>query len=130
MSYYDNIEAYAPRGIDWDLNACLGNNPQKGFTIDDIARVLAVWEGENEGADWRWIIQLKDSRFVALQGGCDYTGWDCQSSADSIVYSTIAEALAHFKDQEEIWASLAKQLTGEKTQTWHERTAEEFKDII
>jgi hypothetical protein len=128
MSYYDS-NVHTARGIDWDLWACLSENPQD-FTVDDIAQTLAVFEGENEEEDWRWILRLNDGQFVALQGGCDYTGWDCQSSASSTRYPTIAEALGHFKDQTDVWASLDRQLAGAKDQTWHERTAQEFKDVI
>ena len=84
MNYYDDRSAYEARGIDWDLVACLQYNAQDGFTVADIAKVLAVVEGENDGADWRWVLRLNDGRFVFLQGGCDYTGWDCQSSADRV----------------------------------------------
>lgn len=57
--YYDNEQEYILRGIDWDLEACLANNPQDGFTIKDIGRVLAVYEGENDGPDWHWILEMK-----------------------------------------------------------------------
>jgi len=114
------------RGIDYDLSACLEYNPQPSFTVDDIERVLAVFEGTNDETDWRWIILLKDNRFAALQGGCDYTGWDCQSWADSTIYTTVAEALSHFKDQKDIWNSFIIQLLSNKTLTWHERTGKEL----
>jgi hypothetical protein len=53
--------------------------------LSDIEKVLAVVEGESDGADWHWILKLKapvnKMRYVYLVGGCDYTGWDCQSWA-------------------------------------------------
>lgn len=73
MEYW---EYEGQRGIDYDLAACLNYNPQDTFGIDDIAEVLAVVEGENEVDDWRWVLRLTDERFMFLQGGCDYTGWD------------------------------------------------------
>jgi hypothetical protein len=72
---------------DDDLDACLRHNPQEGVTPEAIAAVLAVWEGEN-GDDWRWVVALTDGRFAFIQGGCDYTGWDCQSWATSVVVAT------------------------------------------
>lgn len=133
MGYYDDKVNYEARGIDYDLDACLEYNPQDGFAVTDIARVLAVWEGENDGDDWRWILLLNDGRYAFLQGGCDYTGWDCQSGADSAIVPTIADALAeakkayqHADNQAEVHAALARQLLGQKDQTWHERTGKEL----
>jgi hypothetical protein len=101
---------YESRGIDWDLEACLENNPQETFDIPDIEKVLAVYEGENNGADWHWVLELKQpvdqkvnddpdntlhirGKYVYLNGWCDYTGWDCQSGASSqICISPIAAA--------------------------------------
>lgn len=50
------------------------------FLEDDIDQILAEVTGENDGCDWYWVLKLKDGTFVLLHGGCDYTGWDCQSS--------------------------------------------------
>lgn len=111
--------------FDWDLRACLEYNGV-GYTLEDIARVLAVYEGENDGEDWRWILLRKDGTFEALQGGCDYTGWDCQSWASSICFGTIAEALHFFKDQTEVFKSLATQLLTSKKETWDEQTGREL----
>lgn len=133
MNYYDDRSAYEARGIDWDLVACLQYNAQDGFTVADIAKVLAVVEGENDGADWRWVLRLNDGRFVFLQGGCDYTGWDCQSSADSAIVDTIAAVLQAARDagrfeknDAEIIANLARQIVGAKELTWHEQTGKDF----
>jgi hypothetical protein len=133
MSYYDNSDDYTKRGIDYDLHACLENNEQDGFAVEYIKQVLAVWEGENDGDDWRWILTLKDGRFVFLQGSCDYTGWDCQSSAEIAIVDTIAEVLEQarnskrfYKNTPVIVAHLANQLLGSKNKTWHQRTGEEM----
>lgn len=61
---------------DWDLINCLEENPQEGFVYDDIKEVLAVYEGERDIDDWRWIVRLNDDRMVSIEGGCDYSGWD------------------------------------------------------
>lgn len=93
MNYYDMAQEERERsGIDYDLYACLEYNPQGAFTVKDIDRVLAVFEGKNDEEDWRWVLLLKDGRYVFLQGGCDYTGWDCQSWASHTFAETPEEA--------------------------------------
>jgi hypothetical protein len=50
--------------------------------LNDIECIVAEVCGSNDEYDWYWILQMKDGTFSNAQGGCDYTGWDCQSSAD------------------------------------------------
>ena len=134
MGYYNNnTDDYTKRGIDYDLFTCLEFNAQNDFTVDDIRQVLAVWEGENDGDYWRWILTLKDGRFVFLQGSCDYTGWDCRSSASSVIADTIATVIDEarkgdrfYENTPVIIAHLANQLLGSKNKTWHEKTGEEM----
>lgn len=71
------------RLADSDLRYALSYNPQDGFTTNDIKHVHAAVYGENDGADWYWIAEMNDGRIFLISGGCDYTGWDCQSSAHS-----------------------------------------------
>jgi hypothetical protein len=130
------------QGIDYDLEACLQYNPQQ-FAIDDIARVLAVWEGQNEGDDWRWVLQLKHERgalgFVFLQGGCDYTGWDCQSwtvtrfgaTAERAAKAGMTHMLSvlrgNMSHAQEVYQSLLQQIRdGNKSQTWRESMDDEM----
>ena len=134
MGYWKNTAEYNARGIDFDLAACLDNNEQPGFTVDDIARVLGVYEGEHDSYDWRWLVKLSDGRYASIQGGCDYTGWDCQSSADSAIFTNVADALRWFKTVDrwdsdrntDAWQAIARQLTSTKDQTWHERTGKDM----
>jgi hypothetical protein len=121
-------------GVDYDLSACLEYNSQS-FDLPDIEKVLAVWEGENDEDDWRWIIKVTVScakknggRFVYLQGGCDYTGWDCRSSANSQFTKTKKQALelsktglGWSKNDESVYLLLKDQLESEKNKTWHEK---------
>jgi hypothetical protein len=69
---------------DGELQICLAYNPQK-FAFEDIDVQLAVVPGEADGPDWHWIVRLTDGSFALIEGGCDYTGWDCQSDAESTV---------------------------------------------
>lgn len=120
-------EDHESRGIDWDLWACLEYNPQK-YKVDDIDRVLAVYEGENDGPNWRWILALKDGSYEFLEGGCDYTGWDCQSWAKSVLVRRPEDAIAaaYAGDSWDGRAadaaiSLARQLAEGKDETWREQ---------
>lgn len=118
--------------IDYDLESCLEYNPQKGYTVDDIEIVLAVWEGANEGDDWRWILQLKNGSYVLLEGGCDYTGWDCQSWATSWFFASVEEALDNSKldsreeTRNDVYESLKAQLAEGKNKTWRENKGDEL----
>ena len=143
MLYYDDSE-YKNRGIDYDLYACLIENKQEDFNVNDIEKVLAVYEGYNEGDSWHWVLELKTNTFVYLTGWCDYTGWDCQSDAWSIMCpSDVAAAhMATVIEQDEdhpghevySWnndnidmsAYLLNQLNTKKLITWREEMDEEF----
>ncbi len=134
--------------LDYELTACLNYNPQP-FAESDIAEVLAVWEGQNDGDDWRWILRLKDGRFVFLQGGCDYTGWDCQSWAHSSFHesalvaceqartsvNTDAVGIGHMLSLlsgeavgklPSVYESLVRQINAGKNPTWRESKDAEF----
>ena len=84
-----------------DLRFCLHYNTQKGFTVGDIAHVLAEIPGANEEIDWHWIVYLKNKQYVYITGGCDNTGWDCQSSASSKFATTALKAAKLAPESEE-----------------------------
>ena len=130
-NFYSNQKEYEERGIDYDLHACLKYNSQKEFSVDDIKKVWAVWEGENDGDDWRWVLQLKNDRFVFLQGGCDYTGWDCVSWAESTFAETAEKAATEAVEDENqtVYESLADQIKAGKVETWSEATSKEFTTV-
>jgi len=131
---------FAAIGIDYDLSACLEYNPQS-FDITDIEKVIAVWVGENDEDDWRWIIKVtkecakkNGGRYVFLQGGCDYTGWDCQSSATCEFTQTAMKAAElsnpglNWDDGrgEKVYNHLIKQLRTKKNKTWREKMDDEL----
>jgi hypothetical protein len=41
--------------------------------------------GHNDEDEWYWLGRLKDGRFFGAIGGCDFTGWDCQSGLISFL---------------------------------------------
>lgn len=118
---------------DYDLSACLEHNPQELFSYDDIYGVLAVVEGFNDGEPWHWIIKLKTGEDFYLTGGCDYTGWDCQSWAESILLNqnnslrkAMVEAGFDSKVDLDVFESLRHQVAEGKNKTWREKKNEEF----
>lgn len=59
----------------------------------DVAEVLAMDAGENDGANWLMVVKLKDGRFSFLSAGCDYTGWDCQAGGSSDEKETLDDLI-------------------------------------
>jgi hypothetical protein len=57
----------------------------------DVAQILALVNGEHDGESWRGVFRLKDGRYLHAEGGCCYTGWDCQGGAVHIVANTLDE---------------------------------------
>ena len=43
---------------------------------EDVAEIVCMFDGDNDGPDWCGVFRLADGRFLAASGGCDYTGWD------------------------------------------------------
>ena len=114
----------------YDLQAAIEYNPQNDFNFLDIVRVIAVWEGENDGDSWRWIVALKSGRFAYLIGGCDYTGWDCQSWLSSVVADN-AEAATSIgfeidNDPPPVRKSISRQIQDGVDQTWRDRMDKQF----
>lgn len=66
-----------------------------GITLDDVARVIAASEGENDGPDWLCVFETRDGRFGFLAAGCDYTGWDCQAGGSTIVADTLEDLIQY-----------------------------------
>jgi len=46
------------------------------FSREDVIRVIAMENGENDGDTWVGVFELRDGRFASIRAGCDYTGWD------------------------------------------------------
>lgn len=112
--------------IDWDLASCMDYN-DVDFEKKDIAEVLAVVEGERDGADWHWIVSLKDNRYAYIIGGCNYTGWDCQSWATATLYDTPELAcLDADKTISGLSEKLLNQVQTSKRKTWREERDREF----
>ena len=46
------------------------------YTRDDVVHVVAMVDGENDGDEWIGVFQLADGRWICVEAGCDYTGWE------------------------------------------------------
>lgn len=105
------------RRIDSDLRTnCAYNLGGDKFRLEDVAYVLASVMGENDGPEYFWLCAMKDHTYAVVSGGCDYTGWDCQSSGEAEIYPTMATALAALPLEDgnrKISGSIKKQLVGE-----------------
>ena len=101
-----------------DICYALEYNPQSLLRKEDIETIVAEVCGEHDGFPWYWIIKRKDGKFVYITGGCDYTGWDCQSHADSSgPYETAEEASIQAPEKEDYYdrfprQALLRQLNG------------------
>lgn len=72
----------------------------EGFTFDDVAEVIASADGSNDGPTWAAILRLNDGRFIFVEAGCDYTGWDCQASGVGWVAADLASLIQFGVPQE------------------------------
>lgn len=59
----------------------------------DVKEIIAAVNGENDEADWLGVFLLRDGRYLVAQGGCDYTGWDCQAGNNMVVAKSMEDVL-------------------------------------
>lgn len=67
----------------------------EAFSFASVAEVYDFDDGQNDGESWIAVLRLSDSRWVFCSAWCDYTGWDCQSDAFSVVAESL-ERLVRF----------------------------------
>jgi hypothetical protein len=111
--------------ITYDLHQAIlynGTYETPKLTSDDIERVLALVEGENDGAHWHWIVELRgygpnEEKYAHIDGWCDYTGWDCQSAIAVDYARTAIEACTKSGS---FSGELLRQLSGGRAETWRE----------
>ena len=72
-----------------------GSQNMSPLGIDDVTEVIAMQEGENDGASWIMAGRVKDGRYFFLSAGCDYTGWDCQASGDVMVANSLDQLIRY-----------------------------------
>ena len=69
-----------------DLWYALKYNPPVQFKVEDVRDIVAEVAGANDEYDWWWVLKMDGGKYFLLSGGCDYTGWDCQSSTEEHGY--------------------------------------------
>ena len=81
-SSYDWVEAFGEgSGGNTDktteaVGACDPSPPM----LADVVEILAFRDGENDEKNWIGVFRVADGRFVYVDAGCDFTGWDCRAS--------------------------------------------------
>lgn len=90
LDTYDWGEAFAYANPTAVIGDSVSTAP---FTREDVVKIVAMAEGENEGPNWVGVFRLRGGRWASLEAGCDYTGWDCQAGGSAQVASTKAKII-------------------------------------
>lgn len=99
-----------------------------GSTVDltpptraDVVEIVAAVNSENDGASWEGAFRLRDGRWLFAEGGCDYTGWDCQASNSLTVATSLDELLVYgMSEQQAERLGLAGQRLAVRAGGWGE----------
>lgn len=76
-------------------------NDRENNSLTFVKRVVCADEGCNDGPSWICVAELDDGRYVIVDAGCDYTGWDCQSWGGIVDYfDSEAEALSNLTPEQ------------------------------
>jgi hypothetical protein len=60
-----------------------------------VVEIVAAVNGERDETDWIGVFRLQDGRYLAAEGSCDYTGWDCRAANHLAVAKTLDDILAY-----------------------------------
>lgn len=85
----------------WDDVFAADGTQDLPFLESDVAEPLAAVVEYGDYAEttvWA-VVRLKDGRFGYVNGGCDTTGWDCQSGCSGDVDTTLEGLIARFDDE-------------------------------
>lgn len=66
-----------------------------GVSRAKVVEILAAVNGENDGEQWVGLFLLDDGRYLVAEGGCDYTGWDCQAGNSLCVDGSLEDAIKY-----------------------------------
>lgn len=78
MMVFDNQYKESDAGIRNELRYAMECNAGD-IKYTDIKQILGCVCGENDDRSWHWLVETTDGKLWYVSGGCDYTGWDCQS---------------------------------------------------
>lgn len=78
------LEALFPdQDADQFAYCCLYNaTPYGDGLLPTVDQLTMEQQGERDAGDWVWLVTFADGLVWRVTGGCDYTGWDCQSWAE------------------------------------------------
>jgi hypothetical protein len=63
------------------------------FSIDDVAEIIAISDGQNDEEDWVGAFRLSDGRYAFISAWCDYTGWGCRDGGLARVADTLDDLI-------------------------------------
>lgn len=66
-----------------------------GISRKKVVEIIAAVNGCNDEDDWVGLFLLDDGRYLVAEGGCDYTGWDCQASNSLCVAGSLEDAIKY-----------------------------------
>lgn len=72
-----------------------------GISRAMVVEVIAAVNGENDGDQWVGLFLLNDGRYLVAEGGCDYTGWDCQAGNSLCVAGSLEDAIKYGLNSEQ-----------------------------
>lgn len=75
----DKIAELFPGRDAHDLASACEYNGWGPLRDHNIVRLDLLQQGEHDGPGWIWQVDLDNGEVWRAEGGCDYTGWDCQS---------------------------------------------------
>lgn len=67
----------------------------KAYKRSDVAEIIAIEDGDRDGPQWIGVFKMRDGRYLFVEAGCDYTGWDCQSGGTGWMSPTLEECVWH-----------------------------------
>lgn len=89
------LERTFPDQDGYDFAMCCEYNDYGPASNKRIISLEMIQQGANDESSWVWEVGFEDDTWWKLIGGCDYTGWDCQSSAEWI---QIENKFARYKE--------------------------------
>ena len=79
--YWVNLEKRFPGQDSYSFGQAVAMNSSEAQVLHGrhITSLEMIQMGSNEESNWIWTVTLDNGERFVVEGGCDYTGWDCQS---------------------------------------------------
>lgn len=91
INSYDWAECFGEGsgGNTYNIPESLDGTSTHPCSRHDVKEIIAAVNGENDGNNWIGVFELQDGRFLSVDAGCDYTGWDWRASNTLTVASSL-----------------------------------------